>query len=451
VKHSGGETLDALGWRASGRADYEVPALELNEAEQTLLSALVDAYDEAKEDAAAELKRLLKKHCAERNILLGRESAERVLRAALANAVGFGPFDALLADDDLEEIAFTGVGQPIRVYHRTRGWLETNCAVTAKDFAVNTANKMARPLGRRLTAQNPRLNAVLPNGSRLHASIAPLTTNGAELTLRKFKEKPFTVPDLAANGTLPLDAAAFLWLALYGDTSLVIAGSTGSGKTTTLNALFSFIPLNERIIITEETPEISIPHKHCVRLVANAELGITLKELVKDTLRMRPDRVIIGEVRDEGETAALFDSLLAGQARGSYATFHAASGGEALARFEALGARPADLKALDLLLVQQRVLVYDAKTRRQRESRRVTELDLVQDGEAVPLFAYDAAKGALAKTRRYGGNALFERLEANYGMNASALQKEAEKRCSHLQKLGGAPNFAEAVNAYLFG
>ena len=139
----------------------------------------------------------------------------------------------------------------------------------------------------------------------------------------------------------------------------MISGNTASGKTTTLNALFSFVPANERVLIAEETPEIMIPHAHQMRLVASREMGIGLKDLVYDTLRMRPDRMIVGEVRSREEAGALFDVLLAGQARGCYATFHAQSAEEARSRFRHLGVNPEDLSSLDCIVVQRRMLRYE--------------------------------------------------------------------------------------------
>ncbi|MFA4946177.1 MAG: ATPase, T2SS/T4P/T4SS family [Candidatus Micrarchaeia archaeon] len=443
---------DSLGWKIAGKAEYALPELDLNPEEERLLVALLDAFEEEQEPDEGALRALLKKMCARHSLLLGKESAERVLRAATESA-GYGPFGEMLADDELEEIAVTGVNEPVRVFHRSRGWLETNCTITSRDYCVNAANRMARSLGRRLTLQSPRLNAVLPNGSRLHATIKPLALNGVELTIRKFREKPFTVPELVENRTLSADAAAFLWLALYGETSLVVAGSTGSGKTTTLNALFSFVPLNDRVVITEETPEINVPHKHKVCLVANEELGIGLKDLVKDSLRMRPDRVIIGEIRDAPEAAALFDSLLSGQARGSYATMHASTGDEALARLKTLGGREDEVNAIDLVLVQRRFLSYDKATRTQSEKRRVTEISEVKCGKARPLYAYVPETDSLERTANYSSNAVFAELSKNYGFDRRGFQAEHAKRAVLLSKNNWKDNagFTQAVNDYLYG
>jgi len=414
-----------IGWRIKGEADYEAPELSLSETEERVFDELSQRLSEG-----GDAEKTLKRMCQQENVLLARDSAQRILLAAKMNCDGFGAFDPFLEDDDLEEITVDGRGT-VRVYHRKKGWLKTN-AFMEKEFAINAVNRMARPLGRRITSQNPRLNAVLPNGSRLHACISPVARSGFEATVRRFRDKPFSVKELVDNKTMTAECAAFLWTVLFGDASLLVCGTTGSGKTTTLNALFSFIPRKERVIITEETPEINVPHEHAVRIVANEELDITLKDLVKDTLRMRPDRVIIGEVRDANETTALFDSLLAGQARGTYATFHATTAQDALKRLTALGARKEDLDAVNLVLVQKRIAVLDGK--KQREVRRVTELCEVNNGIAVDVF------------EKPGKSACLTQLTENYGKTRKELVALVKQRADWLERApSNHAEFFEAV------
>ena len=172
------------------------------------------------------------------------------------------------------------------------------------------------------------------------------------MTIRKFKQSPFSPKDLVETGTISDEALAFLWMAMQCDFNVLVAGSTGSGKTTTLNCLSAFIPMRERIIIVEETPEINIPHRHSVRLTVNSDIGVGMDELVSDTLRMRPDRVIGGEVRTAPEAKALMNTMLAGQGKGSIATFHALNSQEAVNRLRNLGINELDLGAINLVVVQ---------------------------------------------------------------------------------------------------
>lgn len=466
---------DAVGWRIEDFAsDYFVPPMKLSGDQEKLFDELFSEYLEQAKDVEEKegkkerkqekekdfvrrkLKDLLKKICERSDLLLSKKDGEELLDAATKNAVGFGVFDYLLQDDELEEISVIGVNKPIYVFHRARGWLATNCFVTNEAFAINAVNKMARGLGRRITFQNPRLNATLPDGSRLHATIAPLTLNGVELTLRKFKQNPFTMLDFIELNTINASAAAFLWLALYADISLLITGNTGSGKTSMLNALFSFIPLADRVVITEETPEINVPHNHKVRVVASEELGIPMRDIVKDTLRMRPDRVIIGEVRSREEVEALLDSLLAGQARGSYATFHANDSHEALARLSALGASREDLQAIDLILVLRRITLYDERTRAQKEIRRVMELSELRDAKPIPLFEYNSRKDSLEKTRFLKSSSLLEKIALNYKSSKKQLLRELSRRERFLETLArkkqktSFKEFTQAINDYCF-
>ena len=380
---------------------------------------------------------------------LSAERASLLADCAAHSIAGFGCLDFLLAQEELEEVSVIGVGEPAFVFHRQLGWLETNCFIASFDYAVECVNKMARPLGRRLSYQTPRLNATLEDGSRLHATMAPLCRSGVEMSIRKFSREPVAIPSIVSSRCLSAEAAAALWLALYSDLSLVVAGNSGGGKTTLLNALFGFVPLNERVVAVEETPEIALPHKHFVRLVCNPELGVSLKHLALDTLRMRPDRLIVGEVRSSEESQALFDCLLSGQARGTYCTFHAKSGQEALSRFKSLGAREDELSAIDLIIVQKRlpflekptesVVVNGAtktgvmdgyalgRTARNSEKRRVTQICFNDGGKLVDLFKLNFASDSLEQNSK-GLHALFEKISPAYSLSPKELVEEMSLR-----------------------
>jgi Flp pilus assembly CpaF family ATPase len=245
-------------------------------------------------------------------------------------------------------------------------------------------NKMGQQLGKHITLQNPRLDTILPDGSRLHASLSPIS--GGEITIRKFRSEPYSLGELVKNETIEPKVAALLSLLMQNDHSIVVGGNTASGKTTTLNSLFSFVSQRERIIITEETPEINIPHPHQLRLVANRDLQIDLEGLVHDTMRMRPDRLIVGEIRKQDEFEALFEVLLSGQARGSYATMHAQSGIEALARMKNMGVSPTDLESIDCIIIQKRMQKYDPINKRNNEVRRIVEIAEVEEEMAKTIY-----------------------------------------------------------------
>jgi Flp pilus assembly CpaF family ATPase len=293
---------------------------ELSGMEARLIAEVVDKFvaDEAKTGAFEGIEKALDRFCIENNMGIDTEQRKYILYIINMSVSGFGFISSILSNDNIEEIAIIGLGKgkPVFAYEKNFGWLKTNSFFTDETVVKNLVNKMASQLGRHITLHKPRLNAVLPDGSRLSASFPPISFEPV-VTLRKFREKPFTPAELIANNTISSQAMAFLWMAMQTDCSILIAGNTGSGKTTLLNALFAFVPENERVVITEETPEISVPHKHIAKVHVVENLGIGMSDLIVDTLRMRPDRVVIGEVRNNEEVAAFMDTLLAGQGKGS--------------------------------------------------------------------------------------------------------------------------------------
>ena len=459
------ERENILGWRVlrqekGGEGEFAVSGMpELSWEEEALVAEVCEDYKEASkseemgeepEEARARLKEMLAEKCARDGIRLDSEQARYLADAAFISIRGFGVLDLLLCEKEFEEIAVIGIGKPIYAYKRGRGWLRTNCLFTREETAVEAINKMARRLGRRVTLQQPRLNAVLPDGSRLHASIPPIS--GVEMTIRRFRESPISVSDLVNTRTYSAESLAFLWLAVQCDVSVLVAGNTASGKTSTVNALFSFVPLDERVLVTEETPEINIPHEHVCKLLANQELGVRMSELVADSLRMRPDRVIVGEVRTQEEVRALFETILSGQARGSFATFHAQSAGEALARLCSHGIAPIDLRSLDLLIVQRRMArFHEGAGREVRRCVEICELGEMEGGMPmpvrssqvlserngmpgiVPLFLYDYDDDMLAP--KGPGKRLAERIRRGFGFSTSELEREIAARSGFIAKV----------------
>ncbi|MFH0817368.1 MAG: ATPase, T2SS/T4P/T4SS family, partial [Candidatus Micrarchaeota archaeon] len=402
LKHEDG----VLGWEITReKAGYSLGLPRLSKEEESIVAEVASRFREAskkgefpgKNDAKKEIESILTSYCQDYGLRMETDQFEYLSEISLAQVWGFGPLEPLLEDEGLEEIAIIGLGKPIYVYKRGCGWLETDCMFSSQEVFINIVNKMARPLGRRLTYQTPRLNAVLPNGSRLHASMPPISD--LELIIRKFRANPISVPELISLGTFSPESLAFLWLAMKVDTSVVVAGNTASGKTSTLNALFSFVPLGERVLITEETPEINIPHRHRVKLLANTELGIGMGELASDSLIMRPDRLIVGEAKTEKEAKALLDAITSGQARGSYATFHAHSAKEAVARMRSLGAPEADISSIGLIVIQKRL----GGSKKNSEARKALEIAEVKleggASEAVLVYEYDYKTRSLKRTK----------------------------------------------------
>ncbi len=241
-------------------------------------------------------------------------------QAVVSEMVGYGLIDSLIKDDKLEEIMVIGPNVPVYVFHRKYDMMITNVEFTNDNEVQDLVNRIAREVGRRVDISSPLLDARLPDGSRVNATIPPASVSGSTLTIRKFRSDPYSIVDLINYKTLSVDVAAFLWLCVDGlgtqPANILISGGTSSGKTTLLNVLCSFIPSNERIISIEDTSELSLPLRHWIRLEGRppgleGKGEITLDILTKNSLRMRPDRIIVGEVRHD-EAFSLFTAMNTG-------------------------------------------------------------------------------------------------------------------------------------------
>lgn len=240
--------------------------------------------------------------------------------AVVREMVGFGLIDSLVKDDKLEEIMIIGPQKPVYVFHREYEMLISNVEFYSDKEVQDLINRIARLVGRRVDLNSPLLDARLPDGSRVNATIPPASVDGSTLTIRKFRADPYSVIDLINAGTFSYELAAFMWLCVEGmgvkPANILISGGTGSGKTTTLNVLASFIPSSERVITLEDTAELSLPLKHWIRMEGKPPSlegtgEITLDVLTKNSLRMRPDRIIVGEVRHD-EAFSLFTAMNTG-------------------------------------------------------------------------------------------------------------------------------------------
>ncbi len=438
----------AIGWgKISGPCDYKVGLGELSEEEEELVLKCADEFaNRAKtqeirsEEAALEAAyQIVDFVCGIEGIELDSDQRDYISNYVMLHSWGFAFLQILLKDKKIEEIAVLGLGKPAYVYIRGAGWKQTDFGFFSENSYIDAINKMSRTLGRRITYQNPRLNAILPDGTRLHASIPPVSK--FEITLRKFSANPITAPQLAMLKTASAESLAFLWLAMQSDSNMLIAGNTASGKTTTLNALFNFIPLNERVVVLEETPEINIPHPHMTRMIAVSELGISMQDLVADSLRMRPDRVIVGEVRTRQETEGFIESILSGQARGTYATYHAKSAKEAVLRMKSCGVLEIDIPAIDLIVVQRRIGRYE-KGKGIVESRRIVQIS--QPGTDEPekvddIFIYDYKLDCLSMNpdkKAVSATRIWQKLRNTFDMGDEGLFAEIKKREKKITEMG---------------
>ena len=274
---------------------------------------------------------------AEENLLFTRSARNQILDWVLADILGYGPLEPLLADNSITEVMVNGYQT---VYIERYGKIErTNVVFENNEHLMRIIDRIVSPLGRRVDEASPMVDARLPNGYRVNATIPPLSLDGPLLTIRKFAQTPYTAQDLVANGTLTPKLVAFLKACVEARINLVISGGTGTGKTTLLNVVSAFIPGNERIITIEDTAELQLKQEHVVRMEkrppnVEGKGEVTIRQLVINALRMRPDRIIVGEVRG-GEALDMLQAMNTGH-DGSMTTIHSNSPRDSLRRIETM-------------------------------------------------------------------------------------------------------------------
>jgi len=294
---------------------------------------------------------------------ISNEYLDKLSHKVLRDIIGYGKIDSLLQDDELEEIMIIGINKPVFVYHRKYGMMKTNITYDDEQELTDLIDSMARQINRRIDKESPILDGRLSDGSRINATIPPVSADGPSLTIRKFKKDPLTIIDLINSKTISVELAAFLWLCIDGlgvkSANAIISGGTSSGKTTTLNALTSFINPKERIITIEDTLELQIPHEHIIRMEtrpSNIENKgeLTMNDLVKNSLRQRPDRIIVGEVRAQ-EAITLFTALNTGHS--GFGTLHSNSARETITRLttEPMSVPKIMIQAIDFIIMQKRI------------------------------------------------------------------------------------------------
>ena len=359
---------------------------------------------------------------------------ETYTKVVVQNMIGFGLLEFLLIDDDLEELMVVGTNEPIYVNHRKYGTCKTNLSFDTDEESIRIIEKIASSIGRRVDKSTPLLDARLPDGSRVNATIPPISVKGPTITIRKFKKDPLTIMDLINFRTLNIEVSTYLWIIAEGlgikPGNILTAGGSGCGKTTTLNCLCSFIPSTDRVITIEDTAELHIPIEHTVRLETRppnveGEGEVTMDDLVKNTLRMRPDRVIVGEVRG-AEARTLFTAMNTGH-DGCMGTVHANSAKETITRLTnpPMEVPKIMLPALDLILMQNKIM-YNGDT-----VRRITEIAEIapQDEDKLALntvYEWDPKTDSLKPT---GVPSLLKQKIAKLkGWTIDELNKEISRR-----------------------
>lgn len=262
---------------------------------------------------------------------------KKILITLLMNEMlGLGEIEFLLSDANLEEISISTSSEPIRVYHKKYGWLDTNIMIKNEEQIMNYATIIARRAGRQISALSPILDAHLITGDRANAILYPVATKGNSITIRKFARDPWTIVDFINYGTITSKLASLIWIAMQYEMTILVSGGTGSGKTSFLNVMMPFIPFNQRIVTIEQTRELQLPsYLHWVPMVTRlpnpeGKGEVNMLDLMVNSLRMRPDRIVLGEIRRREEAEVLFEAIHTGHS--VYATVHADTLNETIKR-----------------------------------------------------------------------------------------------------------------------
>lgn len=306
--------------------------------------------DSAKSAITQELPTISEK---EKNILAG---------VLVHDMLGLGKLEVVLNDDNLEEIVINNSSEPVWVFHKKIGWLQSNIIIPTEEQIYNYASLIGRKIGRQITNLNPLMDAHLITGDRVNATLFPISTKGNTITIRKFRREPWTIIHFIdpSQKTMTREIAALIWLCMQYELNILVAGGTASGKTSVLNAMMPFIPPNHRIISIEDTRELRLPDfLHWIPLTtreANPEGKgeVSMLDLLVNSLRMRPDRIVVGEIRRQNEAEVLFEAMHTGHS--VYATLHADRAEQVVRRLTnpPINVPESMLESLHLVIVQFR-------------------------------------------------------------------------------------------------
>jgi len=303
-----------------------------------LLAELDPSMDlSRKNEVRAHIEELFAAILAEENMVLARAERQRLFDQIVAEIQGFGPLEPLLADETVTEIMVNG---PKNIFVERKGNItRANVAFEDDEHVMRVLDRIVAPLGRRIDESSPLVDARLPDGSRVNAVIRPISLVGPTITIRKFFKKPLTIEDLIRFGSMTKEIAEFLRACVIARLNIIVSGGTGSGKTTLLNVLSSFIPNDERIVTIENAAELQLRQEHVVTLESRppnieGKGAVTIQDLVVNSLRMRPDRIVVGECRS-GEALDMLQAMNTGH-DGSLTTLHSNSPRDTIARLEVM-------------------------------------------------------------------------------------------------------------------
>jgi len=437
---------------------YYVDEISLSEQETAAYHYIQDAMENeliiprTKVDPKTYFRLEAKKVARKYSIALPKLAWSKILYYAERDIAGFGVLDGLMQDSNIEDISVDGIENPVLVYHKKYERIPTNIVFDDESILNDLIARFAHVAGKHISVAFPIMQGILPGGHRVMATFRKeVSPHGGTLSIRKFREDPITVIDMLEGGVLDSYAAAYIWLLMENRATAIIVGATGAGKTTTLNALLTLTPVNSKIVTIEEVQEINLAHKGWTALVSREAYGVTeegpkgvgLFDLVKAAMRMRPDILVVGEVRGE-EAYVLFQAISTGH--GGLCTLHADDSPSAIQR---LISKPMDVPEAFIpflnLAITVRRITLPLKGGGTRVARRIMSIDEVNSvGDYFPAFTYDPttdslAPGNLSKSRRLA------KLARDNGLSLQEVEAEISRRSTVLNWMQrkGLRNFKE--------
>jgi flagellar protein FlaI len=373
------------------------------------------------------------------------EQDKKILTAYLIqNSLGLGDLEAPLHDDKLEEVVINSSKDPVWVYHKKYGWCKTNVVIKSEEAIYDYAAMIGRKIGKQINVLSPLMDAHLSSGERVNATLYPVSSFGNTITIRKFAKNPWTLPYLIELNCISARVSALIWLCIQNELSLLVAGGTGSGKTSFLNAIACLIPANQRVISIEDTRELTLPSflqwiPMTTREPNSEGKGeVSMLDLLVNSLRQRPDRIIVGEVRKQREAEILFEAMHTGHS--VYSTLHADNAEETITR---LTTPPVDMPRATLDSLAGIVVQF---RHRRLNIRRTLEFGEMQKGGDVNvLHRWDLKKDkleevgkmtTLARTLNLYSGLTLKEIEDDIAGKAKILEWMTKKKYRDVNSVG---------------
>ncbi|HOI18888.1 MAG TPA: type II/IV secretion system ATPase subunit [Candidatus Woesearchaeota archaeon] len=361
---------------------------------------------------------------------------------------GLGHIEVLLSDNNIEEIAINSSTEPISIYHKRAGWLKSHIFIDNEENIFNLSSDIGRRSGQQINSLHPIMDAYLLSGDRVASTLYPISTNGNTITIRRFARNPWTITQFVEKeiNLFSKEVAAFIWLAMQYELNIIVAGGTASGKTSVLNVLSSFIPPTNRIISVEDTREISLPKSlrwNWVPMTSKnpnpeGEGEISMLDLIVAALRMRPDRILVGEIRRKEQAQALFEAMHTGHS--VYATMHADTASQVLKRLEEppLSVPKTEIGSLHLVIIQFR----DRRSGRRKTLEVAEIIESKDDIELNHLFRWTPRTDNFEKVNP--SRRIFEELSLHTGATPKEIEHDLKEKENILEWM--AKNKIEDIN-----